>query len=405
MYIYLKNAGLVLSLCMAVSFSVATYGKQKSISWLDSQINKDPEVVAAKELLNASNHRAKSLTQAVYNPELEANYEKEGDFDNYSIGISQTIDFWDKQSTNKTIGEIDVYANQQQLLSLLDSKKANALTALVNWQAAKKAAQLLSEREEQLQTLVGIVEDKRKAGLLEPLDAELVYLNLSQIFSEISESQIAFQNAEIKVQELLPDWTPNTANLPLFTFGATSYSFDSQWVEDHPKVKLARAQWKGQQSKAQLTTMESKPNPTIGVSAGKSGDEDLVGVTFSIPLNIRNNYSDTVKAAYSEAIAAEAHFHSIYRKQSFEAKANYESLTVSKNYYQQWHKLTQGRLASSAKLLNKRWEAGDINTSDYLLALNQRAEALHAGIRLEKQFKLAEISFVLSIGQLSKLEI
>lgn len=405
MYIYLKNAGLVLSLCMAVSFSVATYGKQKSISWLDSQINKDPEVVAAKELLNASNHRAKSLTQAAYNPELEASYEKEGDFDNYSIGISQTIDFWDKQSTNKTIGEIDVYANQQQLLSLLDSKKANALTALVNWQAAKKAAQLLSEREEQLQTLVGIVEDKRKAGLLEPLDAELVYLNLSQIFSEISESQIALKNAEVKVQELLPDWTPNTANLSSFTFGATSYSFNSQWVEDHPKVKFARAQWQEQQAIARLSTIEAKANPTIGISAGESGNESTVGLTFSMPLNIRNNYSDTVNAAYSEAIAAEAHFHSIYRKQSFEAKANYESLNVSKNYYQQWHKLTQGRLASSAKLLNKRWEAGDINTSDYLLALNQRAEGLHAGIRLEKQFKLAEISFVLSMGQLSKFEI
>ena len=235
MYIYLKNTGLVLSLCMAVSFSVVSYGKEKNISWLDSQINKDPEVVAAKELLNASNHRAKSLTQAVYNPELEASYEKEGDFDNYSIGISQTIDFWDKQSANKSIGEIDVYANQQQLLSLLDSKKANALTAIVNWQAAKKAAQLLSERENQLQTLVGIVEDKRKVGLLEPLDAELVYVNLSQIFSEISESQITLKNAEVKVQELLPDWTPNTANLSSFTFGVTSYSFKSQWVEESSK--------------------------------------------------------------------------------------------------------------------------------------------------------------------------
>ena len=396
MYIFLKNAGLVLSLCMAVSFSVVSYGKEKNISWLDSQINKDPEVVAAKELLNASNHRAKSLTQAVYNPEFEASY---------SIGISQTIDFWDKQSANKSIGEIDVYANQQQLLSLLDSKKANALTAIVNWQAAKKAAQLLSERENQLQTLVGIVEDKRKVGLLEPLDAELVYVNLSQIFSEISESQITLKNAEVKVQELLPDWTPNTANLSSFTFGATSYSFNSQWVENHPKVKLARAKWKGQQSKAQLTTMESKANPTIGVSAGKSGDEDLIGVTFSIPLNIRNNYSDTVKAAYSEAIAAEANFRSVYRKQSFEAKANYESLNVSKKYFEQWRKLTEGRLESSANLLNKRWEAGDINTSDYLLVLNQRAEGLHAGIRLENQFKLAEISFVLSMGQLSKFEI
>jgi outer membrane protein TolC len=390
---------------MVVSFSAASYGKEKNISWLDSQINKDPEVIAAKELLNASSHRANGLTQAVYNPELEASYEKEGDFDNYSIGISQTIDFWDKQSANKSIGEIDVYVNQQQLLSLLDSKKANALTALVNWQAAKEAAQLLSEREEQLQTLVGIVEDKRKAGLLEPLDAELVYLNLSQIFSEISESQITLKNAEVKVQELLPDWTPNTANLSSFTFGVTSYSFKSQWVENHPKVKLARAKWKGQQSKAQLTTMESKANPTIGVSAGKSGDEDLIGVTFSIPLNIRNNYSDTVKAAYSEAIAAEANFRSVYRKQSFEAKANYESLNVSKKYFEQWRKLTEGRLESSANLLNKRWEAGDINTSDYLLVLNQRAEGLHAGIRLENQFKLAEISFVLSMGQLSKFEI
>ncbi|MEI8640999.1 TolC family protein [Pseudoalteromonas sp. Hal099] len=220
-------------------------------------------------------------------------------------------------------------SNNCYLYSIL--KKANALTAIVNWQAAKKVAQLLSVRENQLQTLVGIVEDKRKAGLLEPLDAELVYLNLSQVFSEISESQIALKNAEVNVQELLPDWTPNTTNLFSFTFGATNYSFNSQWVEEHPKVKLARAQWKLKQSKAQLTTMESKANPTIGVNAGKSGDEDLIGVTFSIPLNIRNNYSDTVKAAYSEAIAAEAKFRSVYRKQSFEAKANYESLIVSKN--------------------------------------------------------------------------
>ena len=66
MYIFLKNTGLTLSLCMAVSFSVATYGKQKSISWLDSQINKDPEVVAAKELLNASNHRAATTSGSLF---------------------------------------------------------------------------------------------------------------------------------------------------------------------------------------------------------------------------------------------------------------------------------------------------------------------------------------------------
>ena len=104
MYKYIKNTGTCLSFCLLVSISYAAYSKQKSESWLDTQINKDPEIIEARELLIASNHHAKSLTQAIYNPELDASFEKEGDFNNYSIGLSQTIDFWDKRSANTSIG-------------------------------------------------------------------------------------------------------------------------------------------------------------------------------------------------------------------------------------------------------------------------------------------------------------
>lgn len=405
MYLYFKNTGVCLSMCLAISFSINAYGKEKSTSWLENQINKDPEIIEARELLKASQYQAKSLTKAIYNPEFEASYEKEGDFKNFSVGLSQTIDLWDKQSSNKNIGEIVFYMNQQQLLDLLESKKAEALIALVNWQAAKDAAKLLIEKEEQLRTLVSIVDEKQKVGLLDPIDAELVYLNLAQAFSEISEYQIALKHAEVQVQELLPDWTPDIAKGQQFEFKTTNYSFNTEWVKQHPKVKLAKAYWQEQQAKAQLSTIEAKANPTIGISAGERGNESTVGLTFSMPLNIRNNYSDTIKFAYSKSIAAEAKFQSVFRKQSFKAKANYESLSVSKKYYEQWLKLTHGRLNNSEKLLNKRWEAGDINTSDYLFALNQRAEGLHTGIQLEKQFKVAEISFISSMGQLSKFEI
>ena len=163
MYKYIKNTGTCLSFCLLVSISYAAYSKQKSESWLDTQINKDPEIIEARELLIASNHHAKSLTQAIYNPELDASFEKEGDFNNYSIGLSQTIDFWDKRSANTSIGEITLYASQQHLLNLIDSKKADALIALTNWQSAKDTAQLSTERESQLQTLLSIVEDKQKA--------------------------------------------------------------------------------------------------------------------------------------------------------------------------------------------------------------------------------------------------
>lgn len=405
MYTYFKNTGVFLSLCFAVSISSAAYSKQKSISWLDAQLNKDPEIIKARELLKASNHQAKSFTQEVYNPELEASYEKEGDFNNYSIGLNQTIDVWDKQTANTSIGKIALYATQQKLLYLLNFKKARALTALINWNAAKEAAQLSFEREKQLQTLLSIVEDKQTVGMLEPLDVELVYLNISQVFSEIASYQIALKNSEVKVQELLPDWTPEKQNEYSFVFGIDNYAINAEWIEKHPVVLLAKAQWREQQARAKLTSIEYKANPTVGISAGRNGDDNTVGLTFSMPLNIRNNYSEATKAAYSEAIAAEANFQSVSRKQSFEAKAMRESLIVSKKYYEQWKELTKGRLDNSARLLNSRWDVGDINTSDYLLALSQRSEGLHAGIALEKQLKLAEVAFTLSIGQLSKLEI
>jgi outer membrane protein TolC len=405
MYKYIKNTGVFLSFCLAVGITNAAYSKQKAISWLDAQINKDPEVIETKALLKASNFEAKNLTQAVYNPELEASYVRNGDFNNYSIGISQTIDFWDKRATNTSLGEIGVYASEQQLLVLLDSKKADVLKALAIWKSAKETAQLSIEREKQLQTLLSITEEKQAAGLLEPLDTELVYLNLSQIFSEIASDQIDLKNAELKVRELLPDWTPELADKASYEFGLTSYEYQAQWVEQHPIVQLAKAQWKAQQAKAELTTIEYKTNPSFGVSAGQDGGESAVGLTFSIPLNIRNNYSDATNAAYSKSIAAEANFRSVYRKKSFEAQANYESLLISQKYYQRWKQLIQKRVEKSTKLINARWEAGDINTADYLLALNQQAEGLHSGIQLEKDFRLSEISFIWSIGQLSKFEI
>lgn len=405
MYKYIKNTGVFLSFCLAISISNMAYSKQKSISWLDAQINKDPEVVEARALLKASNFQAKNLTQAVFNPELETSYERKGDFNNYSIGLSQKIDFWDKRSSNTSLGEIASYASQQQLLFLLDSKKTDVLSALTTWQAAKDAAQLSTEREKQLQTLLNIVENKQAAGLLEPLDAELVYLNLSQVYSEIANYQIDLKNAELKVRELLPDWTPELTNKTLYEFGLTNYTFQEEWIEKHPVVQLAKAQWKVKQAEAELTALEYKATPTFGISAGQDDGDKTVGLTFSVPLNIRNNYSDTIKAANSEAIAAEASFQSIYRKQSFEAQANYESLVVSKKYYERWKKLIQDRVDNSTKLLNARWEAGDINTPDYLFALSQQAEGLHSGIQLEKNFRLYEISFIWSIGQLSKFEI
>ena len=242
MYISSKNTGVALSLSVLVFFSYSAMAKESSQTWLDAQINKDPEVVKAKALLQATNHQAQSLTKAVYNPDIEASYEKEGDFDNFSIGLSQTIDVWDKQSVNKTKGEMDLYVSQQQLLSLLESKKAKAISTLINWHSAKESAHIAIEREKQLQTLLDIVEEKRSAGILGPLDAELVYLNLSQVLNEIAQYQIGLKNAEVKIQELLPDWISEQPYLIPPKLGISTYSINTEWIDKHPDVQVAKAE-------------------------------------------------------------------------------------------------------------------------------------------------------------------
>lgn len=309
---------------------------------------------------------------------------------------------WGVRSANTSLGEIEFYETQQGLLELLANKKANALKAIIIWQAAKEASQLSTEREKQLQTLLNIVEDKREVGVIEPLDAELVYLNLTQVFNQISEYQAALKDAEVKVKELLPDWSPELQEGLSFAFNIENYSFRKEWIELHPLVRLAKAQWHKQKLKAELTSINTKANPNIGINIGKNNDENIVGLEFSMPLNIRNNYFDSIRAANQEVIAAEAKYQSIYRKQFFDAQAKLEVLLTNKKYLGRWQNLMQNRLDNSLDLLNARWKAGDISTSDYLIAFSQRTEGLLSGIQLKKKFKLSEISFVRSIGQISK---
>jgi len=406
MYILKNYAGFILCVGIAVypNLTVAN-SKFSSGTWLDSQILNNPEVIEAQELLNASTHKVNSASQAIYNPNFESSYEREGNFNNYSFGLSQTIDMGDKRSINQRIAQMHYFSNQQRLKNIIETKKSQALSALINWNAAKQSSYIALEQEKQLETLLSIVDEKKRAGILGQLDVELIYLSLSQTLSNIADYQLKLKNAEVQVQELLPDWTPKKVTLPKEGIGISNYQVNPAWIDSHPLVEVAKTQWRIKQKQAQLTSAESKIDPTIGINAGKNAKENTIGITFSMPLNIRNNYSEDIKAAYTETNAAEASYQSINRKQTFKVKANFESVITNKKYFERWQSLMAGRGRNSAKLLKNSWDAGDISTSDYLLALNQRAEGLYSGIQLETLFKLSEIDFLLSIGQLSKLKI
>ena len=398
-----KNIGAVLCVGMSLAMLIniqRVNAQPTSTSWLSMQVNKHPDIIAAKEEMNAAFSNAEGNKQPLYNPELETGYEREGDGNNYSIGVSQTIDWWDKRETKEQQANFSLTQASKHFDFLVQEKTAQALQALVTWQAAKKQAVIAQEQEKQLETLLDIVKDRQKAGDLGQVDAELTFLSLSQMLNVTAKVQVQLKQAEAQTKELLRDWTPDKEVIPAQGLTITNYQLSPQWLEQHPLVLAAKAQWQITRSDAQLALLETKADPTIGFNAGKNDRENVLGVTFSMPLNIRNNYSAQARAANQQAIAAEANFRSVMRKQRFAIQSSTDTLITYQKNYQRWQQLMDGRGKRSGDLLQKQWQSGDVSTTEYLLALQQRAEGLNAGIELQSQFQLSQIDWLLQVGQI-----
>lgn len=399
-----KTTGVALCAGLSMTISVNSFAFEVnylSNSWLNRQVNKHPDIISANESMSAVFSKFEGSKLPLYNPELATGYEREGTANNFSLGINQTIDLWNKQDVRATQGNYRLTAASKRFSYTVEEKTAKALQALINWQSAKSTTKLALEQEKQLEALLDIVTERQEAGDLGQVDAELTFLNLTQLLSKTAQIQVKLKQAEAQVKELLPDWKPGTQIYPQQGLGVTNFQVSPQWVSQHPLVIEANALWNIQKSEAQYALLETKADPTIGISAGKNNRENVVGVTFSMPLNIRNDYSANAKAENQQAISAEANFHSVFRKQKFLIQANTDSLVSNKSYLERWQKLMAGRGKNSAQLLQKQWQVGDLNTSDYLLALQQRAEGLYAGIELQKEFKLSEVEWLLSVGQIS----
>ena len=371
-------------------------------AWLASQIRQHPDVLAAREQWLGSNASADALEQPLYNPELSTDLERIGEEDNYRAGVSQTFDWWDKRGARQEqAGHLRSAAESLYRQHVLD-KTAEALAALVEWRAAKRAADVAQAQQQQLNTLLKLVEKRQQAGDLGSVDAELTFLSLSQQLAQVAEVEAALQKAETRVRELLPEWSPERSGIPDDFWPSPSGSPTDKALLNHPDVASAYARWQSLKEEAEVTRRAAKADPTLGFNAGRDGGENVVGLSLSIPLNVRNDFSAETRAASQAALEAEARFQAIYRKQRYDWQAALAAWQRFDQQYRRWQTLVQGRITNSAELLERQWRSGDLSTTDYLLALNQRAESLRAGIELEKQTRLALTEVLQQSGSLMR---
>lgn len=373
-------------------------------SWLQSQISEQPQIVAARATKGAGLASAQSQRQALYNPELETEYEREGEQNNYRIGFQQTIDWWDKREVKeRQSGQVQREA-EQSFVYAQQLQTAKALEAIVQWQGAKQRAKLALEQEEQLDTFLSLLHVRQKSGDVGQLDAELAVFSLSKKLSEAAQAQAELRNVEAILTEYLPRWRNVQLQVP-DVFWSMQQRFSEQSDEvlllEHPLLELAKSQWLQLQQQAQLTQRQNKADPTVGVNIGKDGGENVIGMNLSIPLTFRKNITASNQVALQQSMAAEANYYAVKRKQTFSMLAAKQSLMEYEQRYSRWSDLLQTRRHKIDDVLERRWSSGDLSTTEYLQALEQRNAGLVAGIELEEQFQLASINYLFQAGQIS----
>ena len=328
-----------------------------------------PRVQAAQAELDAARARERGAGRALYNPEIDAEYE-EGEVRTQSIGINQTIDLGGKRGARERAASFETQSAMELLALVRQGVLAEVFSALGMVDVAAEQLRIADEREALMERLRTLADERRQVGDLSQIEidlARLAHAEAALLRSQAAARHVTAEQALARVAGAdfssyppLPGaYAPVTLNEPAV----------NAILADLPSVRAAQARVSAAQAVVDLRRRERRPDPTIGLYAGREGDEDLVGIRFSVPFPVRNSYRAEVDAASAEFEALGLSVANDYRQLRAELVAAQQRYELARTAWDDWLRLGAASLASQTEMLERLWRAGELNTTDYLVQL------------------------------------
>jgi len=397
--------GVLLPSLMLINFASASEKlSTEQEAWFKNQIMQHPSMIAAKQQLHMQLSLANASTKPLYNPELISSYERDGSQSNYSVGFNQTVDVWGKNNVLTEQSKFKRLQAQQNYILTYQNIAADTFIALIKYQSAKQILSLVKEQENQMINLIDEIKKKQKVNELSELDLQVALFTVATQLNETSIASLNLLNSKAKIKTILTDWDESkefNAQDLLIGKNLNIEALDQQKILMLPIVQQAYAKMVIDKYQVQLTKLSSNSEPTIGLSAGQAGKESTLGLNLSLPLNFRNDFSDEIKASTSNHLASKANYASTILEQKNQIEASKVSMEQYIQQVKHWQRLAGKSGQRSIDLIEQKWNAGDINTTNYLLVLQQRINGLTAALSLQEQAKLATINYLRLTAQLS----
>ena len=360
------------------------------------RFNSLPEVQAQAARRQQALLSVEAADQAVYNPELGLGYQNASE-DTYSLDISQTIDWGDKRGVATRIAQLESEILLSNITLERNQMLAERLQALTNQSQARKALEFQKQQFNLAKGQLDIARQRTEVGDLSSVELQLMQLDVASNAADYALAEQASIAADGQVLALFGEF-----DLPFADF-VNALTVQAAHLEISPELPALKSAYQ-QVLVAKVTAEQAKADgsadPSISLSAEREGDENKFGVGVSIPLQIRNNYSEAIAVASQGIAIAEQTYLAQERVLLQQQKQFLLSLPRLTQRYQDWSELVLTSGTQAAQSLSQQWQAGDINTSDYLQSQRQMSGSYLAGLALESALYESWLSWMGTSGQL-----
>jgi cobalt-zinc-cadmium efflux system outer membrane protein len=175
-------------------------------------------------------------------------------------------------------------------------------------------------------------------------------------------------------------------------------------VSERPELRQASAEQARLDAGVNVARRARIPDPTVSLTGGRvrSGtrSDPVIGISVSLPLPVLNTGRAEIAAAQADADAAWASRQAAAWQSEAglrQSATTYRSLRATA---ESLRKAGVDAPGARAALLERLWQAGELDTSDYLVQLKQSLDTTLSVISLESQAWQAWFDYVAAAGRL-----
>ncbi len=295
----------------------------------------------------------------------------------WNAGVERTFRLPGKARTDAALGDIGVQQAQMAYGDALHEAARGLLKSWFSWQRETRTVVQWGRQVELLKQQDAAVKRRMTLGDTARIDSAQAQAALAQAEAQFHLAQLRERNA---VEDLrvsfpgLPLVMPVSHVEPRVLEGERREWIEAMTTNSH-ELLLAKATTRRAQLEAERQEQERSADPTVGlqISREQGGEDQIVGVTLSIPLT-----GDTRRAisrvAHAEAEASARRETAMTRKVTAEAHVQYQSAQSGYAIWQSTRSATQ-RLEEAATMLDRAYRLGEGNLSDLLNARRLAHEA------------------------------